>query len=83
VIVVGSKSHSLIHRSLLGSLSSYLVNHAQIPVLVVRGHSAQEPAPSPPADATADATTDDTHAVNQENFDLLFDEYAIRDGNFK
>ena len=38
VVVVGSKGHGWLARLVLGSVSTYVVNHAPCPVLVVRHH---------------------------------------------
>jgi nucleotide-binding universal stress UspA family protein len=35
LIVVGSQGHTVVHRLLLGSVSTWLTHHAQRPVMVV------------------------------------------------
>lgn len=42
LIVIGSHAHSRVERVLLGSVSDYVVHHAQCPVLVVRQESLHE-----------------------------------------
>jgi nucleotide-binding universal stress UspA family protein len=43
VVVVGSRGRGAIRRALLGSVSTYVVNNAPCPVLVVRAGTAPEP----------------------------------------
>jgi hypothetical protein len=56
---------------LLGSLASFLVAHAPVPVLVVRNTAA-----AASDDGDDDNESDDTKVVTQkvgENFDLVYD----------
>lgn len=43
LIVVGSHGRGFLARVFLGSVSTYIVNHAPCPVLVIRAHSGDAP----------------------------------------
>ncbi|WP_018503569.1 universal stress protein [Parafrankia discariae] len=47
MIVVGSHGHGPVHRALAGSVAQGVVNHARVPVVVVRGATEGPPAPRP------------------------------------
>jgi nucleotide-binding universal stress UspA family protein len=64
MIVVGSRGHGWLHRSLMGSVSSNLVRHAHCPVAVIHdaGQSMRHPSGAPvvvgvDGSPTSDATT--------------------------
>lgn len=47
MIVVGSHGHGPVHRALAGSVAQGVVNHARVPVVVVRGATEETPTPRP------------------------------------
>ncbi|MEX5634228.1 universal stress protein [Parafrankia sp. FMc2] len=47
MVVVGSHGHGPIHRAVAGSVAQGVVNHARIPVVVVRGTTEEHPTPRP------------------------------------
>jgi nucleotide-binding universal stress UspA family protein len=72
-IVVGSRGRSPLKRMLLGSLASFLVAHAPVPVLVVRDTAAATGDDDKNDDENE---SDDNRVVTQkvgENFDLVYD----------
>ena len=50
-LVVGSAHKGVAKRAVLGSVSHYIVQHAQVPVLVVPASTPQEPAADPAGEA--------------------------------
>ncbi|KAL5230356.1 hypothetical protein ABZP36_029132 [Zizania latifolia] len=52
-LVVGSRGHGAVKRVLMGSVSTYVVNHATCPVTVIRKNVLLPPPPPPPSARTA------------------------------
>lgn len=74
-LVVGSRGHGLLRRSLLGSVSSSLVRHAHCPVVVV--HEA-DPDSDPHSDTAPVVVGIDGSPVSEAATELAFAEASLR-----
>jgi nucleotide-binding universal stress UspA family protein len=54
LVVLGTRGRGALRASLMGSVSHYALNHAEIPILIVRAEGEGEPeVVTPPATAAA------------------------------
>jgi nucleotide-binding universal stress UspA family protein len=57
LVVLGTRGRRALRASLLGSLSRYALNHADVPILIVRGEQEDEAEELSPAAPATPATT--------------------------